>query len=142
MILRNDVFIGHSGLRTVAPRRGLQDVLAGRRRKHVALRRLNPAFPLKGVRRTVSNTKVTGSYSKGKMGNLCAYYQCPARGSGRLPADRFEGMFMQSLNRLHPLPEVTARFPQVLAKVWQGKQEALEERNVSTLRIGSCPKAA
>ena len=139
-ILRNTVYMGLTRSKTEPPHPGLhaplvseetfltvQDVLAGRRRKYVPRRKVNPAFPLKGIRCTVCGAPLTGYNAKGKMGKLYAYYDCKACGAVRVPAAKLEGDFMDLLSKLQPRPEIVTEFPKVAARVWYQKQGEYEK---------------
>ncbi len=146
-MLQNSVYMGMVDSRTVEPRRGLhvplvsderfnnvQDVLLGRRRKHVPHRRVNPDFPLKGIRCTLCSTKLTGSKSRSKTGKLYPYYDCPRCRGVRVRAEKLDGEFFCLLNKLNPRPEAVAAFPAVLSKVWNEKLADIEKHQSGVKR--------
>jgi site-specific DNA recombinase len=139
-MLRNPVYMGITRSKKEPPHQGLheplvsaelfqtvQDVLAGRRRKYMPHRKINPAFPLKGIRCTICNAPLTGYNARGKMKQLYAYYECKNCGRIRVRAEKMEREFAHLLNKLQPRPEVLKHFPKVAARVWSQKQTEYEK---------------
>ena len=146
-MLRNRVYRGMVSSTTAKERRGLhaqlvsdevfdqaQDVLDGRRKKFVPHRKINPDFPLKGIRCSLCNAKLTGSKSRGRNGKRHSYYHCQDCAGVRIRAEVLEAEFHLMLNRLNPRSEIRAEFPAILARVWSEKQADVEVHRAGVTR--------
>jgi DNA invertase Pin-like site-specific DNA recombinase/ssDNA-binding Zn-finger/Zn-ribbon topoisomerase 1 len=134
------VYAGFVYSETVEPRQGLhvplvsedvfnavQDVLSGKRKKYTPHRKVNPNFPLTGVRCTVCSSPLRGYFAKGRHGGLFGYYDCPKCRQVKSPAAKLEKEFKTMLNQLHPRPEVATEFPKVAARIWNSKQGEMDK---------------
>src|SRR5437660_12838887 len=84
----------------------VQDVLSGKRRKYVPRRKVNPNFPLTGIRCTVCNNPLRGYFARGRHGGLHGYYDCYKCRQVKSAAPKLEQEFTTMLNTLQPRPEV------------------------------------
>lgn len=143
-MLKNPVYMGVTRSKTEPAHPGLyvpivskeqfervQDVLAGRRKRYVPHRKINPDFPLRGIRCTECNSPLTAYHSKGKMGTKYAYYECKKCKAVLIRAEELEKAFRHLLNKLKPRPEVVAQFPKIAARVWSQRQEQYEKQRRS-----------
>ncbi len=150
-ILRNPIYAGWALLRSdpdTAPVRGLhkplvsqelfdrvQAVLDGRKPPVVAIRKLNPAFPLRRlVRCEACGIPLTGAFCKGRNSRFPRYW-CRQKGCRRVstPKAALESTFLAFVGRLQPDREVVADFPKIAARVWEAKQGG-SEREARSLK--------
>jgi site-specific DNA recombinase len=140
-MFRSKVYAGFVYSKTVEPRRGLhaplvseetfrtvEDVLAGKRKKYVPHRRVNPSFPLAGIKCTVCSSALRGYFARGRHGGRYPYYDCHVCRKVKAPAAKLELEFSKMLNTLQPRPEVAKEFPRVAARIWNEKQSEMEKR--------------
>jgi site-specific DNA recombinase len=143
-ILTNPIYAGWVSLPSdpdTAPVRGLhkrlvtqelfdrvQAVLAGRKPPVVAIRKLNPDFPLRRlVRCEDCGTPLTGAFCKGRTERYPLYW-CPKKGCYKvsLLKTKLESSFLEFLGRLQPDRDAVADFPKIAARVWEAKQGGCE----------------
>jgi site-specific DNA recombinase len=110
----------------------VQDVLAGRKPKVTRYQNFNPSFPLRRfVRCGVCGQRMSGSWSRGKLGGRYGYYCCP-RSECRaisLRKEKLEKLFAEFLSGLQPNADLAALFKAAVIEVWRTKQaDALDVR--------------
>ena len=125
-MFRSKVYAGFVYSQTVEPCQGLhaplvseatfqavQDVLASKRKKFVPHRKVNPSFPLAGIKCTVCSSPLRGYFSTGRHGGRYGYYDCHVCRAVKAPAAKLELEFSKMLNTLQPRPDFAVReFPQ------------------------------
>ena len=140
-MFRTKVYAGFVYSQTVEPCQGLhaplisedtflavQDVLAGKRKKYVPHRKVNPSFPLTGIKCTVCSSALRGYFATGRHGGRYAYYDCHVCRKVKAPAAKLELEFSKMLNTLQPRPDFAKEFPKVAARKWNEKQGDMERR--------------
>jgi site-specific DNA recombinase len=109
----------------------VQDVLDGKKPVATPKRRSNPAFPLRGLLRCESCRKpLTATFCRSKTGKRYPYYYCRTLGCRIVKSTQahvFEDQFTSLMNRLQPLPEITAEFSSIAAHVWDAQQRDTEK---------------
>ena len=90
-------------------------------------RRINPAFPLRGLVRCAScGSPLTASFCRSKTGKRYPYYYCRTRGCRIVKstqAQMLEDQFISMMSRLEPRPEIAAEFSAIATRVWETQQK-------------------
>lgn len=105
----------------------VQDVLEGKKPMDAPKRRINPAFPLRGLLRCAAcGSALTASFCRSKTGKRYGYYYCRTRGCRLVKsaqANTLDNQFMSMMKRLEPRPEIVRAFPNIAAQIWDAKRE-------------------
>ena len=102
----------------------VQAILDGKRVAIVPQNRNHPDFPLRNFLRCPHcNTKLTGGWSKGRLGKKYAYYHCRTKGcSLSLRKHDLEASFYAYLKTFQPKPEILDLFEEIVIDTWKTKQ--------------------
>ncbi len=102
----------------------VQDILNGKKPSITPKIRNHPDFPLRNFLRCPKcNTKLTGGWSKGRLGKKYAYYRCRhSKCSVNINKHDLETSFYGYLKAFHPKKEILDLFEEVVLDVWKTKQ--------------------
>ena len=110
----------------------VQDVLDGKKPVATPKRRINPAFPLRGLLRcSACGDLLTAAFCRSKTGKRYPYYYCRTRGCRNVKNTEpqfLEDQFASMMDQLQPRPEIAAEFSTVAANVWEAQQGENEKQ--------------
>ena len=108
----------------------VQAVLQGRVVAAAPQQRSNPDFPLKCVVRCETcGRPVTGSWSKGKMGQRYPYYHCRRRcPKVNIAKAALEGLFVDKLKQLQPTPGYMRLLNEHVLRAWHEHKAGVRQQ--------------
>ena len=118
----------------------VQAILDGKKPSIVPRNRNHKDFPLRGFLRCPKcHTKLTGGWSKGRLGKKYAYYRCrQSKCSVNVNKDHLEGVFYAYLKTFQPNIDVLTLFEHIVRDVWKAEQSEQIKHRLATEKKLAC----
>ncbi len=123
----------------------VQRVLDGKRPITAPKRKINPAFPLRGLVRCAACEKpLTAAMCRSRSGKRYGYYYCRQNGCRAVKSvqtQMLEGQFLELLSSLRPQQPMSKDFPKIVAEVCRVRmQESFKRARLLASQIESSRK--